>query len=190
MIYIIMIILALAGMAKRKPRKRFRKYIRGAIDKAFALGTLAGNTLVSATFDGVVNERTFISSVKALYAMDEFTSATDDGPIIIGLAHSDYTDAEIEAWVENTTAGSWDEGNLVAQEIGRRKIRRVGVFEDAIGGTGSLVLNEGRMITTKCGWILLQGQTVRVWAYNAGSSALATSDPTVHVQGHANLWPR
>ncbi len=187
----ILVIMAVLGLLMAKHgRRKYRKYIRGAIDKRMALGTLAADTVIGSNFDGVVNERTFVSSVKALYTMDQFTDASDDGPIIVGLAHSDYSDAEIEAWVENTTSASWDEGNQVAQEIGRRKIRRVGVFEGVGDPNINAVLNEGRMITTKCKWILLQGQTVKVWAYNAGSSALATTDPTVHVQGHANLWPR
>jgi len=28
-----------------------------------------------------------------------------------------------------------------------------------------------------------------MWAYNAGSNALATTVPNVSVDGHANLWP-
>ncbi len=154
-----------------------------------ALGTLAADTVIGSNFDGSVNERTFVSSVEAIYTMDQFTANSDDGPIIVGIAHSDYSDAEIEAWVENV-AGGWNEGDLVAQEVGKRKIRRVGTFPAGASANDNAALNEGRPMRTKANWILLQGQTVKVWAYNAGSSALATTDPTLHVQGHANLWPR
>ncbi len=132
-----------------------------------SLGTLAGQTLVSALFDNVVNERTFVSSVVAKYDITNWTKGTDKGPILVGLAHSDYTDAEIEEWVED--ADSWNEGNLVRQEIAKRKIRQVGVFETPDDANETLVLNDGKAIRTKCGWILLQGQTLRLWVFNLGA---------------------
>ncbi len=190
MMIAIAVITGFIGLAKRGRGRKFQKYIRGAIDERFALGTLAADTVIGSNFGGTVNERTFVSSIVALWSMDQFTPNSDDGPIIAGIAHLDYTDVEIEEWVENETGG-WNEGDLVAQEIGKRKIRRVGVFSSqALTANESAVLNDGREIRTKCKWILLQGQTVKAWAYNAGSSALATTDPTMHVQGHANLWPR
>ncbi len=164
------------------------RYIRGSIDEILSLGTLGGNTLISDIFSGTVNERTLVSSVVASWSMDQFTEGNDDGPIVVGLAHSDYTDAEIEAFVENT--GSWNEGDLVAREVSGRRVRRIGTIQAAVNAAGYWVLNEGKPVKTKLNWILLQGQSLRFWAYNAGSSALATTDPTLHLQGHANLWPR
>ncbi len=176
----------------RKPRRnrKFRKYLRGNVDETLNLGTLAATTLVGANFDESVNERTYLSSLKAIHTLDLLTQAAGQGPIMVGVAHSDYSDAEIEAWIENT--GSWDEGDLVNQEIAKRKIRRVGVFDPQGEDTtvATVALNEGRPITTKCGWILLQGQTLKQWAYNLGTAALATTNPSYRVQGHANLWPR
>ncbi len=189
MLEILVVMAVIAILMAKHGKRKYRRYIRGAIDKRMALGTLGADTVIGANFDGSVNERTFVSSIVAAWTMDEFTPASDDGPIIVGIAHSDYSDAEIEAWIENA-AGSWNEGDLVAQEVGKRKIRRVGVFNDPASANQNVALIEGRMLKTKCNWILLQGQTVKLWAYNAGSSALATTDPTVHVQGHANLWPR
>ncbi len=185
--YILLALVASMLARKGRARRKFRRYIRGTVDKRLSLGTLAGDTAIAANFDGTVSERTWCSSVVATWGMDEFTTGTDDGPIIVGLAHSDYTAAEIEEWVENNPG--WSEADQVAQEIGQRKIRRVGMFADGASASVNIVLNDGRQIHTKCGWMLLQGQTIKVWAYNAGSSPLATTDPTVHVQGHANLWP-
>ncbi len=102
---------------------------------------------------------------------------------MIGLAHSDYTDAEIEEYIETTD--SWDQGNLVqGKEVRKRLIRRIGIF----GSSG--VLNDGKPIHTRLNWLLRTGQTISLWAYNRGASALATTDPQVVAEGHANLWGR
>ncbi len=186
----ILVVLSLLGvlLAKRTGRRKFRRYLRGAIQDELDLGTLAAKTLISADLGGVVQEKTWLSSVKATWSLSDFTDAIGDGPIIVGIAHSDYTDAEIEAFIEN--AGSWTEGNKVAQEISRRKIRIVGSFESSVADSqGVAVLNDGKPIHTKCNWYLATGQTVSIWAYNAGDSALATTDPDLDVLGHANLWP-
>ncbi len=154
-----------------------------------ALGTLAARTLQAQGFGEAVNERTFLSSIVGIWSIDDITQAADSGPIMVGVAHNDYTAAEIEAFIEN--AASWNEGDLIGQEIGKRKIRIVGIFRGpATDGTGSMTLNEGRPIKTKCNFMLLQGQSVDLWAYNLGSAALATTVPNVHLEGHANLWPR
>ncbi len=169
-------------------RRKFRRYLRGSIDSALDIGTLAANTLVSVAAAATVNERTFISSVRMMHSLANVTPQADRGPLRVGIAHSDYTDAEIEQWIENT--GSWNEGDKVSQEIAKRKIKDIGVFGiDATSANVVLVLNDGKFITTKLGWILLQGQTVRFWAFNEGSQAYATTAPDYDISGHANLWP-
>jgi len=108
------------------------------------------------------------------------------GPIMCGIAHSDYSDAEIEAWIESSTK-SWNRGALAEQEIDNRLIRRVGIFTPIVS-LGAEVLNDGKPIKTKLNWPLMSGQGLKVWAYNMGSSPLATTDPNFHVQGHVNLF--
>ncbi len=164
------------------------KYIRGSVDEQLAVSTLAGQTLIGQDFDETVNERMLISSIVATYSLRLVTPINDLGPLLVGIAHGDYTDAEIEAYIE--ASGSWDEGDLVQQEIMKRKIRRVGLFEQPQNATQAVVLNDGRMIKTKLNWILLQGQTLRVWAYNTGQATFATTNPEVNVNGHVNMWPR
>ncbi len=187
-IEILLTLLILLGLAKRKGRGKYRRYIRGAIQHDLDLGTLGANVLTSENLSSTITEQSWLSSVKATWSLSDFTNAVGDGPILVGVAHSDYSSAEIEAWVENT--GSWDFGNKIQQEIGRRKIRQVGSFLSSVADSqGIAVLNEGRPITTKCGWLLQTGQTVKIWAYNQGDSALATTDPDLSVVGHANLWP-
>ncbi len=173
-------------MAKKDWRKQ--KYLRGSVDHSLLLGTLAAKDVISSLIGDTVKERAWLSSMSLRWSMTAFTKSTGDGPIVVGIAHSDYSASEIEVWLENT--GSWDEGDLVNQEIAKRKIRQVGIFENPIDEADSVNLNYGKAIWTKCGWILNAGQTVQVWAYNAGTSALATTSPDVQAFGHANLWPR
>ncbi len=147
--------------------------------------------MIGSSITDVLTEEAFLSSVKATWSLNKWTSGADDGPILVGVCHSDYSDAEIEAWIENT--GSWETKDKVqGREIGRRLIRRVGTFRSQGGDTGdtNYVLNDGKPIHTKCGWMLSTGQTLKVWAYNQGGSALATTDPAVRAEGHANIWPK
>ncbi len=166
------------------------RYIRGAVELDGDLGALATKDLIALPLTAVVEERTFISSIVATWSLKDLAIVADDGPIIVGVSHSDYTAAEVEEFIEN--AGSWTEGDLVAQEKGGRKVRIVGTFR-AIAAAGEAVqtwtLNEGRNIKTKLGWILTTGKTLDFFAYNAGSDAITTGSKLA-VYGHANLWPR
>lgn len=163
------------------------RYIRGNVDEELSLGTLASRTLVSTIFDNVVNERTLISSILARWSLAGMTGNPTDGPILVGVAHSDYTDAEIQAVIDQTV--SWNEGDKIGQEIASRKVREIGVFPRAATAAEAVVLNDGRPMKTKLNWTLLQGQSLRIWAYNTGASALDTTVPVVRANGHANLWP-
>ncbi len=166
------------------------RYIRGNVNELLAIGALASEDAVLALFDEAVNERTFVSTIVATYSMRDLTVEAGVGPIMVGVAHGDYTAAEIEEWIENT--GSWNEGDLVQQrEVGNRLIRKVGTFDTrAMSATQETVLNDGKPIRTKLGWILNQGQTLALWAYNQGSAPVSTTTPDINCEGHANLWPR
>ncbi len=175
-------------MATKKGGGKFRRYIRGSVDEQLDLSTLAPKTLISTAFDNTVVDTTRISSIVASWSISEWTAAAGDGPVLVGVAHSDYTDAEIEEVIENS--GSWDEGNLVSREINKRMVRKIGQF---IAPTAAILfdrLNEGKPVKTKLNWLLSPGDTLRLWAYNMGASAFATTNPEVQVEGHANLWPQ
>ncbi len=183
-------------MMARRPKRQFRRkrakgfrsgYLKGAIEQELDLGTLAAKTLVGVLNSQTVNEKTFVSSIRCTWTLSEFTLTTNVGPILCGVAHGDYTDAEIEAWIENST--SWNQGDLISKEVSSRRIRRVGVFPTRdTGSAGSWSLNDGKPIRTKLGWTLITGQTLRFWCYNTGEASIATTDPDVQVEGHANLW--
>ncbi len=186
-------ILLLLGllMAAKKPAKRRRRmgrYVRGAIDEALDLGTLASKTAVLAGLS-TVNERSLVSSIVATWSLSDWTPAVGVGPVLVGVAHSDYSLVEINEYLEQTS--SWNEGDKVAQEISKRQIRRIGVITAPPGGsTFNATLNDGRPVKTKLNWIINQAQTISVWAYNQGDQPFATTDPDLTVTGHANLWPK
>ncbi len=188
----IILVIAMAIMARkghgRGRRRPMGRYIRGNIDLDVDLGALAAKTIVALAMQQTVTERTLVSSIVMQWSMIGKTIADNQGPIMVGVAHSDYTAAEIEAWLENTT--TWAEANQIGREISSRKIRRVGVFPEGGASLSTQVLNDGKPVKTKLNWILNAGQTLDVWAYNNGSAALATTTPNVVVSGHANLWPR
>ncbi len=177
----------LIALAKPRRGRRFGRYIKGNIDLDFALGTLAPQDVLIGSTQDQVNGRTLVSSVVATYTLSGYTVTDNVGPIMMGIAHPDYADAEIEAWIENATG--WDEGDKISQEIAKRLIRRIGMFTPQVS-LGAETLNEGRPIKTKLNWILNQGTGLKFWVYNHGTVAVGTTDPDVHVDGHANLWPR
>ncbi len=172
----------------RKGRK-FRRYMKGNIDHKLQLATLAPQTVLGSDIGDTVIDTTWVSSVKAIYSIGSWTNIAEAGPLICGWADSDYTDAEIEQWVENLA--TWDAGDKIAQEQGRRQIRQIGTFETMPVATDEVVtMNDGKHITTKLGWLIQTGKTIKFWVYNAGTGAVATTDPEVRAQGHANLWPQ
>ncbi len=179
----------------RRPKRQYRRrsgggfrggYLPGNIDQDLGLATLAAKTAVL-TATNTVSEKRRVSSIKAVYALSDFTVAANAGPIMVGVAHSDYTLAEIEEWIERS--GSWSMSDLVADEVRKRLIRRIGVFRIPPSAAGA-VLNDGKPIRTKLNWSLITGQGLQFFAYNLGTSALSTTSPNVNIQGKANLWPQ
>ncbi len=174
-------------MAKGKGRRRdFSKFLSGSIDENLSLTTLASQTATSVATQTVV-DTTRVSSVKCTYTLSDWTPIANAGPIMFGIAHSDYSNAEIEEWIEAT--GGWDQGNLVqTREVRSRLIRQIGVMETPEAATGSSRVNDGRMLKTKLNWLLSEGDGLKFWAYNTGNAAAATTVPNFIVFGHANLW--
>ncbi len=142
------------------------------------LSTLANATVIGVDFDETVDTRVLILSMEATWALQNNTAG--EGPIVVGVAHGDYTDAEVQEVL--VTTGSWKEGSLVNQEIARRKVRIVGMFN---GEANDQVLNDGKPIKTTMKWILVNGETLRLFAYNRASATLTTGGVVI-LQGH--LW--
>ena len=162
-------------------RKGKGRIIKGRFQTEVALGALADNAMVTVNPSETVDEKMFALSLEATWVLRDHVAA--ESPITVGFAHSDYSAAEIEEYIENT--GSWSQGDLVGQEIGRRKIRVVGSF----GGEGTeSELNEGRPVKTPMKWVLTTGDTIECFAYNESGAQLTTGTVMV-CQGHIWLKP-
>ncbi len=188
------LILALAGILamarKGRARRKFRRYIPGVVNVEKDAQTLTAKTIIIGAFPEVVTERCWISSIDAAWTLMHHTKVADAGPLLIGVAHSDYTAGEIEQYLENVD--SWDQSDKVqSREIGRRLIRQIGIFETPDAITDTVRMNDGKKIHTKCGFWLATGQTLSLFIYNLGGQSLSgTGNNTVHGRGVAHLWPR
>ncbi len=155
--------------------------IVGEINQELALGTLASNTLISTTFGASPEQENFLISCKMTISMENHTAG--EGPLWIGVAHEDYTDSEIEATLEQT--GSWNSPDLIAQELSKRKIRRIGILH---GNDASEAMNQGMPIKTKCLWRNGEQDTLKGWVYNRSTDPMTTGT-LVKFNGQAFLRP-
>lgn len=156
----------------RKGRRR--SGVRPAnVSATLALGTLANITSIKQDFPDTVDKPTFSVSADLVWGLTNPTSA--EGNIIVGLAHGDYTQAEIDEYIENQ--GAWGTSSLQEQEVARRKIRVVGTFPSNNGQ--DIVLNDGKPIRTRLRFSLDAGQTLSFWAYNRSGAALTTGSSVI-----------
>ncbi len=161
----------------RKPtrRRRYRGFRKLPFDVDIAGGTLAADDVTQTTFGTTLTEERRILSVEASWGLTGLTAT--DGPLVVGIAHSDYTAAEIEEALE--FAGSWDEGDKVSQEQGNRLVRQVGILTEE-----ETALNDGQPVKTRLNWRLATGDTLQFWIWNRGIQL--TTGSLVKVSGHAN----
>ncbi len=164
-------------MAKHKGRLHRPTYTVTASAGALA----AGDVIASGVASGVA-VREYLIGLKGPWAFDGFTSG--EGPVQFGVAHADYTSAEIEEALE--AAGSWDLGNKVAQEQGKRLVRTIGIFKP---GDGEGFAN-GEPVWTKCGWYVESGDAAfQVWQRNLDLAAPLTTGGILKSDGTAVLRP-
>ncbi len=158
---------------KAKGRRRSRLAVIN-VNENITLATLADGAAISVDSDPFGREY-YLISADLYWMLDGGTSG--QGPIIIGLAHNDYTDVEIAENLNQT--GMEDPGDKIAQEQGRRLVRRSGQFAN---GVDNEVLNDGRVKRTKCGWVITDGFSLAFFAQNK-SGATLTTGASVKVSG-------
>ncbi len=151
-------------MAKKKPQRRRRSFNlrRVRISPVIVLSTLGANLAPSANAVGSADGAYRVVSMKTAWDLIGLTA--DDGPIVVGYAHSDYSDVEIEECIE--ASASISVGDKIAQEKANRLVRIVGTLQSAGGDE----LNDGKPITTKLNWLIPIGKTVDIFAYNDGQA--------------------
>ncbi len=172
-------------MAKKRSGSRRKFNLRRvAITPAVSIGALTTlDVAVSAGTSAAASTLRFMS-INMTWNIVDLAAAADDG-FQFGVAHSDYTAAEIEECLEATTA--IDIGDKVAQERANRLVRSIGV----ISGDGTPLLdaglkwNGGRPMKTKLNWLMSIGDTLNVWVRNS-STGTYTSGSVLAGQG--DLW--
>ncbi len=166
---------------KSKPRRRRGRIIKGKFQDLITLGTLAASTGIRSLLVDVADEKVFALSVEMTATKRGGTDG--EGPIDLFVAHSDYSLAEIEEYIENSA--SWSSGDLLAQEVGKRKVRKLGTFS----GVGlSQSLNDGMEFKTPLKFTINSGQTLVMVAYNRSGNTLTTGS-IIDMDGHVWLKP-
>jgi len=159
--------------------RRGVKFLRAS--EELALSTLGTGSVVAGNFDSSVDSKTFLISADLVVSLEGLTAG--EGPIVVGVAHADYTSTEIGEWFAGT--GGWSDADLVAREVAKRKIREIGTFD---GIAAEEVLNDGKPIHVRLGFNIEDGQTLKMWAFNAGSTNPLTTGAVLEMNG--SVWAR
>ncbi len=157
------------GKGRRKPVTGLK------VDHQIAIGAPADGAITTTVLADTVINRMFLISVSWLLALRDNTAG--EGPLFVGVAHNDYTSAEILEWYN--AQGNWDQSDLVAREQARRKIRKVAIFP---GQLANEIVNNGMEIKTKLGFIVEEGATLEPFIVNEGG-ATRTTGGVVEMKG-------
>ncbi len=137
------------------------------ITGSVAVGALASGDVISGAFTTASVESYRLKSINLSYSWTEIQALIDDG-FEFGVAHSDYTAAEIEECLEATEA--IDLGDKIAQEKTNRLVRTIGRINSGnlvTAGSGSSQFNDGRLRKTKLNWLMTTGKTLNIWVRNS-----------------------
>ncbi len=172
------------AMAKRKrfTRKQRTQWVR--CNFAVSLGTLGVATHVVGAVGVGVGQEFWAIAAKITWSLEDLT--TGQGPIAVGLGHSDYSATEVKEWFEATGILTGDE---IALEQMKRKCRDVGTFAPGAASDAPQGLNGGKPVFTKLGFRCADSQQVNMWARNTSTAALATTTPFVRGHGWILLRP-
>ncbi len=121
-------------------------------------------------------------SIDASWSLVDLGATADDGQEF-GVAHSDYTAAEIEACLES--AGSIDIGDMLAQEVANRLVRSIGIMTESPGTGAGMGFNDGNPVKTRLNWAIGIGDRIQVWIRN-GSGTIYTTGASLQTIG--NMW--
>jgi len=148
-------------MAKNRRGSRYRGYRALPVTVDLSGLTTAADVVIKQNIPNVVTEERRFLSYEGTWALEDLTDL--DGPIEVGVAHSDYSATEIEEALE--AGGAWDEGDKVAQEQARRLVRSIGILTEE-----ETALNEGEPVKTRLNWRIATGDTVAIWLRNRGDA--------------------
>ena len=166
-------------MVKRKPYKgrKFRTpLVYLPIDANIGLTTLTSGSVKSGAMHTNFDEDFFVLSAKLEWTYADGTSG--EVPIHVGLAHGDYSDAEIEEHLEVELLGP---GTKIEQERQRRLVRRVGHFNDP--ASVFQTMHHGLPVSTPCKFVVQNGKAMKLWGHNKSGADL-TGAARIQVDGY------
>ncbi len=137
--------------------------------------TEADGSVAAVDLGGNFDEPTFCISADVTVSSRGFTAG--EGPLVIGLAHSDYSAAEIEEALEAVT--SWNLSNLIEREQAGRKVRTIGALPILVAAE---VMENGSKIKVKLGFTVAAGHTLKLWGWNQSGSPMTTGG-LIELQG-------
>lgn len=158
-------------MSKKRGNSNFVA-IRVSISKA--LGVLADSTMLLESIIDSIDTDLYVISADLYWSLLQHTAG--EGPIMFGLAHGDYSVAEVDEWYESN---SEDFNNKIAQEQNKRQCRQAGQFAGL--GTDE-VLNDGKSVRTKIKFRVNAAQALNIWIRNESVNAMTTG-ARVNVNG-------
>ncbi len=143
------------------------------IQSEFAIGALAADDVIAAAITANVADKLRLISINLAWTIADIAAVADD-TFQFGVAHGDYTAAEIEECLEAQAA--LDLGDKVAQEQSDRLVRTIGVISSA-GGTnvgGSVQFNEGRPMKTRLNWLMSEADNLSGWVRNGSANVYSS----------------
>lgn len=174
---------SMANKPRRRQGRRInpQNYRNVMVNDVLGLVTLNSVTAIRGALVNGAEDTTIISSAKVAFAWDDMTGTggneNEDGPLIVGLTHGDYTVTEIKEFIESLNSMSWSD--KIAAERSRRLIRVCG-FVHAMKPYLP-------MKKYKLNWKLEEGVGLHQFAYNTGGAQLTTGSQ-LHCIGNLNAF--
>ncbi len=159
-------------MAKRRGRKPLlvARFLETQIVAAIVNNGIESSTLVDAS-----DQECFLISMDVNMSLG--THIAGEGPLFVGVAHGDYSEAEILEWFQQSNGLST--GDLVTREQAKRLIREIGVFSGV--GTEE-VMNDGKKIRVPLKFRLQDGVNLNLFTVNL-SGATLTANSQINAVG-------
>ncbi len=143
-------------MPGTRKRKYKQKLVYLQVNTSLAAGALAAGDVIAADFPATLDDSFKAVWAKLFWTTQNFT--VGEGPIVAGIANSDYTAAEIEECLEANA--SWDRGDKVANEQAKRQVRRCASFPLIAVDERS---NDGKPVYNKLFWTVDSEETLALW---------------------------
>ena len=149
--------------AKRRRKNFVAVPFRGSIS---LLTTAANNVVDAALFDSLLLEDLFCLSADVTIEIRGLTAT--EGPTEFGMAHSDYSEGEVEEALSVSYIGP---DNKIEQERAKRLVRRIGTLP---GLSTNEAFNDGRKYRQTLKFTIGNGFNMNMWAANRSAGAYTT----------------